>query len=110
MSNYDSKDSEVLGRQLEDQRIISVCNLVTAVTDLPVNIVINNATLTATVITLDVKEPLKKCFEVSVKNRATGAIVALAAAPSLAVAQKISVTVNGTGLTDVVVEFSYAVA
>ncbi len=110
MSNYDSKDSEVLGRQLEDQRIISVCNLVTEVTDLPVNITIDNSTLTATVITLDVKEPLKKCFEVSVKNRATGAIVALAAAPSLAVAQKISVTVNGTGLTDVVVEFSYAVA
>lgn len=110
MSNYDSKDSEVLGRQLEDQRIISVCNLVTAVTDLPANIVIDNSTLTATVITLDVKELVKKCFEVSVKNRATGAIVALAAAPSLAVAKKISVTVNGTALADVVVEFSYAVA
>lgn len=110
MSNYDSKDSEISGRQLEDQRLISVCNLVTAVTDLPVNIAINNSTIAATVITLDVKEPLKKCFEVCVKNRATGAIVALSAAPSLAVAQKISVTVNGTALTDVVVEFSYAVA
>ena len=110
MSNYDSKDGEVLGRQLEDQRIISVCNLVTAKTDLSPNITIVNTTLAATVITLDVKEPLKKCFEVSVKNRATGAIIPLAAAPSLAVAQKISVTVDGTAQTDVVVEFSYAVA
>lgn len=110
MSNYDSKDSDVLARQLEDQRVITVCNLVTPASDLPTVLTINNTTLTATVITLDVKEPVKKCFEVSVKNRATGAIVALAAAPSLAVANKISVTVNGTGLTDAVVEFSYAVA
>lgn len=110
MSNYDSKDSEILGRQLEDQRIISVCNLVTAASDLPVNIVVDNSTIATTVITLDIEESIKKCFEVSVKNRITGAIVPLLAAPSLAVAQKISVTVNGTGLTDVVVEFSYAVA
>ena len=110
MSNYDSKDSDVLARQLEDQRVISVCNLVTPASDLSSVISIDNSTLTATVITLNVKEPLKKCFEVSVKNRATGAIVPLAAAPSLAVANKISVTVNGTAMSDVVVEFSYAVA
>ena len=110
MSTYDSKDSEVLGRQLEDQRIVSVCNLVTAASDLPINITINNTSLAATVITLDVKEPVKKCFEVRVTNRATGAIIPLAAVPSVAVANKISVTVDGTAQTNVNVEFIYAVA
>lgn len=110
MSNYDSKDSEVLARQLEEQRIVSVCNLVTAKTDLPVNILIVNTTLAATVITLDVKEPVKKCFVAHVTNRATGAVIPLAAAPSLAVANKISITVDGTAQTDVCVELIYAVA
>lgn len=107
---YDSKDSNLDSRQLEAQSVISQCNLTTALSDLPGNIAIDNSTLTATVITLSVNEPLKKCFGVKVFNRASGAVVALAAAPSVAVAQKISVTVNGTGLTDVHVEFIYAVA
>jgi len=110
MSTYDSKDSEVLGRQLEDQRIVAVCNFVTAKTDLPVNVTINNTTLAASVITLDVKEPVKKCFAVNITNRVTGAVVVHTAAPSLAVAQKISVTLDGTALTDACVEFIYAVA
>jgi hypothetical protein len=110
MSNYDSKDSEILGRQLDAQRVVVDCNFVTATSDLPVNVVINSATLTAAVITLDVKEPVKKVFAVYVRNRATGADVAYAAAPSLAVANKISITLNGTGLTDASVEFVYAVA
>lgn len=110
MSNYDSKDSEVLNRQLDAQKVAVVCNLVTAANDLPVNVTIVNTTLSATVVTLDVKEPVKKCFKVTVTNRATGAVIATAAAPSLAVANKISVTVDGTAQTDVCVEFVYAVA
>lgn len=109
MSNYDSKDSEVLGRQLDAQSVCVVANLVAASSDLPVNVAINNTSIAATVITLDVKEPVKKCFKVEVTNRATGAVVALAAAPSLAVANKISVTVDGTAQTNLCVQFIYSV-
>lgn len=107
--SYQAKDSLVFARQLEVQEVCAVLNLVTAVSDAPAIIAIDNSTLTATVITLTVNENVEKAFEVSVKNRATGAIIALAAAPSLAVAQKISVTVNGTAQADVAVCFKYKV-
>lgn len=108
--SYQSKDSNLAARQLEAQSAISKCNLVTEVSDLPSNIEIDNSTLTATVITLDVAAPVKSCLVAKVTNRATGAVVALAAAPDVSVANKISVTVNGTGLTDVAVEFIYSLA
>lgn len=108
--SYQSKDSELAARELAAQTVVATANLVAASCDLPSNIAIDNSTLTATVITLSVNEAVKSCFAVKVTNRATGAVVALAAAPSLAVDQKISVTVNGTGLTSVALEFIYQVA
>lgn len=106
---YPSSNSLNAARQLEAQSIVFDMNAVAATSD-HANVSIDNSTLTATVVTLDVKQPLKKCFRALVHNRATGAVVAIAAAPSLAVANKISVTINGTGLTDLAVEFIYAVA
>lgn len=108
--SYQAKDSLVLARQLECQEVDVICNAVAATSDAPGIISIDNSTLTATVITLSVGEAVEKAFSVSVHNRATGAVVAIAAAPSLAVAQKISVTINGTGLTDLAVCFKYKVA
>lgn len=107
---FQAKDSQVLARQLECQEVVAGCDLVNATSDAPGIIEIDNSTLTATVITLSVREPIAKCFLAEVRNRTTGAVVAIAAAPSLAVAQKISVTCNGTGLTDVCVVFKYKVA
>jgi len=108
--SFQAKDSLVYSRQLECQEVDAVCDLTTALSDAPGIIAIDNSTLTATVITLTVSEVVEKCFFAEVRNRATGAVVAIAAAPSLAVAQKISVTCNGTGLTSVCVTFKYKVA
>jgi hypothetical protein len=110
MSSYDSKSSQVQARQLEAQSVIATANLVSAACDAPDIISIDNSTIATTVITLSLSEAVKKCFVAKVTNRATGAVVALLAAPSLAVAQKISVSVDATGLTDVAIEFVYAVA
>lgn len=107
---FQAKSSLVLGRQLEVQEVLATCNLVAATSDAPGIIAIDNSTLTATVVTLTVGEVVSSASLCEVRNRATGAVVAIAAAPSLAVAQKISVTCNGTGLTDVVVVFRYKVS
>ena len=108
--SYQAKQSQVASRQLEAQEIIATCNLVAGTSDAASIIAINNSTIADTVITLTVGETISKCYFAEVRNRATGAVVALEAAPSLAVAQKISVQVDGTGLTDVAVTFKYKVA
>ena len=111
MSNsFQAKDSQVLSRQLEAQEVCAICDLTAATSDAPGIIAIDNSTIASTVITLSVGEVVEKAFLVEVRNRATGAVVAIAAAPSLAVAQKISVTCNGTGLSSVCVSFKYKVA
>ncbi len=99
--SYQAKDSSLQARALEAQNAVVEANLVAGTSDLASNIVIDNSTIATTIVTLSVNEPLKKCYHVKVINRITGAVLPLLAAPSLAVAQKISVTVNGTGLTDV---------
>lgn len=109
MSSFRAKDSLVESRQLEAQEVCAQCNLVAGTSDAPGIIAIDNSTIADTVITLTVSEPIAKCFFAEVRNRATGAIVALEGAPSLAVAQKISVQVDGTGLTDVCVIMKYKV-
>lgn len=108
--SYESKNSDILARQLEAQEIVVEANLVAGSSDLPSNISIDNSTLAATVVTLTVSELVSKCFKATIRDRATGANEALAAAPDLSVANKVSITVDGTGLTDVVVNFVYAVA
>lgn len=107
--SFQAKESRVLSRQLECQEVNAECNLVAATSDAPSIVSIDNSVIASTVITLDIGEEIAKAFSVQVINRATGASVALAAAPSLAVAKKISVTVDGTGLSSVCVCAKYKV-
>lgn len=109
MSSYDSKDSDILGRELDKQEIIVIANLVSGKNDLDTNVDINNTSLAATIISLDVKEPIRTAFIIKVTNRATGAIVPTASAPVVA-GQLMSVTLDATGLTDVCIQFYFAVA
>lgn len=111
MSNsYQAKDSLVLGRQLAVQEVAIAADLTTGLCDAAGIVAINNGTLTATTITLSVGEVVSKASLCEVRNRATGAIVATAAAPDVSVAQKITLTCNGTGITDCVIFFRYIVA
>lgn len=110
--SYQSKDSAILARQLEAQEIVITADLETGTgtSNLPSNVTIDNTVLAATVVTLDVGEVVSKCFYAVVRTRSTGANTVIAAAPSLAVANKISITLDATGLTDVVITIVYAVA
>ena len=108
--SFQAKNALVLGQQLKVQTVCSTVDLANGLSDAPGIIAIDNSTLTATVITLSVGEPVERASLCEVRNRATGAILAIAAVPSLATAQKISVTVNGTGASDHVVIFRYVVA
>lgn len=107
--SFQAKSSQVLSRQLECQEVVAVCDLVAGTADSQI-VSIDNSTIAATVITVDIGEPISKCFLAEVRNRATGAILATAAAPSLAVENKISVTVDGTGAEDHTVVIKYKVA
>lgn len=124
MSTYQAKDSQVQTRQLEAQTIEFNCNLVAGTTDLPTVVTVVNTTLAATTITLAVLEPLTKCYFAEVRNRITGAVVPLAAAPVLTNAtivtppgptpsstypEAIQVTVDGTGLSDVFVRMTFKI-
>lgn len=115
--SFQAKDSQVRSRQLEAQSVCAICNLTAAASggiaatssDLP-SVVSIGGILAVRTITLDIGEAIDRCFSVSVINRATGAIVPLAAAPDVSVANKITVTVDGTAQTSVCVTASYKVA
>jgi len=108
--SFQAKAAPVLGRQLEAQEVNAVCDLVAATSDAPSIVSIDNSTIASTVITLDIQESIEKAFSVQVIDRTSGQSVALAAAPSLAVDKKISVTVDGTGLSSVCVCAKYKIA
>ena len=107
--SYQAKSSAVLGRQLSVQEVSFTCSAVGATSDATNFVSINNATIADTVITVDIGEPIEKCYSVEVKNRATGATVALEAVPSTAVANKISAQIDGTSQTDLCVTVKYKV-
>lgn len=107
--SYQAKSSPVLARQLEVQEVCATVNLAAGTSDAPSIIAIDNSTIAATVVTLTVGESIAAASLCEVRNRATGAILATAAAPSLAVANKISITCDGTGAADHVVIFRYKV-
>jgi hypothetical protein len=106
---YQAKDSLVLGRQLECQEVVAQCDLVAGTSDAPGIIAIDNSTIADTTITLDVGEAVSKCFLAEVRNRETGAIVALEAEPAVS-DETIELQVDGTGLDNVCVVFKYKVA
>ncbi len=109
-TSFQAKSALVLAQQLKVQEVSVICNLVAGTSGAPGIVSINNGTIADTVITLTVGETLSAAHLCEVRNRATGAIVPIEAAPSLAVAQAVSVQVDGTGLTDVVAIFRYVVA
>ena len=108
MSTFRAKDSLVQSRQLEAQEIVAQCDLVAGSSDAPSIISIDNSTIADTVITADLGEPIAKCFLAEVRNRATGAIVALEGAPSVS-GSEISVQVDGTGQSNVCLVLKYKV-
>ena len=108
MSSYRAKDALVHGRQLAVQELCVVCDIVNATSDSASIVSIDNSTLTASVVSLNINEDLSKIAKVSVTDRLTGAVQA---ASSAAInGQAIEVTINGTGLTDVCVEVKYVVS
>lgn len=107
--SYQSKDILIHGRQLAAQSCVAVVNAVAGTSDLAGRVTVDNSTIGATVVTFDLGEPIEKCFLADVRVQATGAILAIAAAPSIAVANKISVTFDGTAQTAVCVTLTYKI-
>lgn len=115
---FQSKDPSISARELEAQTVVFNCNLVGATSDL-IAAAFVNGTIGATVITLNVDEPIKRCLYVNVTNRATGAVIVHTAAPAVVntlaaglspAVHTISVTVDGTSQSDVCVELCYILA
>lgn len=110
-SSYQPKNSVNAARALETQTICAVIDISTAdavVSDVA-SVTATGAILTKA-ITLDVGQRVKKCLGVRITNRATGAVVVLNSAPDLSVANKITVSANGTAHASALVEFIYIVA
>lgn len=107
---YESKNTELLARQLAAQDIVFTADLSDGAgnSSLPTNVIIDNSTIGATIITLVTNEPVAKCFKANVRARVTGANTALAGVPDLSVVNQISITLDATGLTDVVVNIVYS--
>jgi hypothetical protein len=101
-----SKDPKVQDLQLEQKELLLSANLVAGTSESASLVSINNSTLTATVISIDVKEPIASVQKVQVVNKATGQHVAIAAAPVVS-GNSVSITCNGTGISSACIELSY---
>lgn len=110
-TSYQPKDSVNAARALETQTICAVLDISTAsdVASDVASVTATGAIITKSIV-LDVGQTVKKCLGVRVTNRATGAVVVLNSAPDISVANKISVSAVGTGVTSALVEFIYIVA
>jgi hypothetical protein len=106
MSATISKDSQVEAKQLEQKSLSLTANLVAASSEAPALLSIDNSTIAATVVEIDVKQAVSKCHKLQVVNRATGQQEALSAAPSVS-GSVISATLDATGLSDVCIEIVY---
>lgn len=107
MSSYQSKDELIHGRQLDAKSVSTVANLVAGTSDLPGRLEINNTTIAATVVTLDIGEPVRAFFKITAHNRLTGANIPFLSAPTLLLPNKLIVVLNGTGQTSVDFEFVF---
>ena len=111
-----SKDAKIESLQIRQEDLLVIANLVTASSDGEGIVEIDNSTLSATVINIDIKEPVKKVQKVQVINRATGESIALAAAPVVTdtsvdgkvVSSSISVTCDGAPGASVCIHVSYS--
>ena len=111
MANYNPLNEVNAARHLETQKILAVLDISTAsAVGSDIASVTASGAAATKVITLDVGEKVKSCLGVKVINRTTGAVVTNNSAPDISVANKISVTVTGTGVSSALVEFIYIVA
>lgn len=101
-----SKDPQVESKQLEVKQLVLKADLVNESSKSPALLSIDASTIAATVVEIDVKEPVADCHKVQIVDRSTGQSVALAAAPSVS-DSVVSVTLDATGLTDVCIEVLY---
>jgi hypothetical protein len=100
-----SKDEQVLSRQLRQKNLQLKANLVAQTSEAPAIISLSGALATRT-ITIDVKEPVESCQQVQIVDRATGQSVAISAAPVIS-GNTIAVTLDATGLSDVCISADY---
>lgn len=100
-----SKDSKIEDLRIDQDELLIKANLVAKTSEAP-SLVSISGTLTATAISIDLKEPIRSCEKVQVVNRATGSNEAISAAPSVS-GSVVSVTLNATGLTDVCIVVSF---
>lgn len=109
-----SKDPKVQDLQLE-QRSLSISANLTAVdvvgglkaaSSEAASLVAISGALATRSIAIDVKEPVKSVQKVQVVNKATGEVEPLLSAPVIA-GNTITVTCDGTGLSDACIEVSY---
>jgi hypothetical protein len=103
-----SKDSKIEDLRIDQQHLLVKANLVAKTSEAPSIVSFSSSdTLTARVITIDLKEPVKSCERVQIVNRASGASEdKLASAPSIS-GNSISITLDATGLSDVCIVVSY---
>jgi len=123
-----SKDPKVQDLRLEQKQLQLSANLVAASSEAPSLVSIDNSTIASTVIEVDVKEAVSSVQKVQIVNKATGEPVAIAAAPVVThtlengstklsssyvaadgkiVSSSISVTCNGSGLSNACIEVSF---
>lgn len=107
-----SKDPQVESKQLEIKQLVLKADLVNESSLSPSLLSIDASTIGATVVEIDVKEPVSDCHKVQIVDRTSGQSVALSGAPSISntvvdgkiVSSSISVTLDATGLEDVCIE------
>lgn len=100
-----SKDEKLQDLQQNQKDLLLVANLVAA-TASDASVLTIGPTLNARLLTIDVKEPVKSVQKARVINRATGANIAITAAPSIS-GNTIVITCDGTGASSVCIEVSY---
>jgi len=100
-----SKDPQVLDKQLEQKSLLLKANLVAQTSEAAAIVSMSGALSTRTV-SVDVKEAVKSCERFQIINRATGNSVSISAAPSVS-GNSISVTLDATGLSDVCILVDY---
>lgn len=118
-----SKDPKIQDMRLEQRSLSISANLTAsdvvgglkaASSEAPSVVAISGALATRS-IAIDIKEPVKSCQKVQVINKATGEVEPLLSAPAISnvvvdgkvVSSSITVTCDGTGLSDACIEVSY---
>lgn len=105
MLSVESKDPKVQDLQLEQKHLSISANLVAATSEAASLVAISGVLATRS-IAIDVKQPVASVQKVQVINKATGEIEPLLSAPVIA-SNSITVTCDGTGLSDVCIEVLY---